>query len=226
VDQITAARRKYGWSSDLARSDEWRRIKSDSGALVIAVKNLAELGALSGPDMGLVEQMTGTADPTEMRDPTAGLLQLRSNSILGFNEVVRSAARTGSKPKQYNIKAPNYEKPEETAEDRILARAQEEAISPIQEYIEDEKNIDPSKRTKRTFDEKMKAAQDAGGVKSIPPSIRAQIDKWEADARSGDEAASTKARAYLLKLTETGGSDAIKGAAETALFAANQGGVD
>ena len=226
VDQITAARAKYGWSSDLAKSEEWRQIKADSGALVIAVKNLAELGALSGPDMGLVEQMMGTNDPTEMRDPTAGLTRLRLNSINGLNEVIRSEARPGQKPKRYDIKTPSYEKPVETGEDRVLQRLQEERISPFTSWMADEKNVDPGKRVKRTYEEKKAAYEAAGGVNSIPPTDRAQIDKWEAEARSGDEATSKKARNYLIKLTETGGSEAIRGAAETALFAANQGSVD
>jgi hypothetical protein len=225
VDQITAARKKYGWSSDLAKSDEWRRIKADSGGLVIAVKNLAELGALSGPDMGLVEQMTGTTDPTEMRDPTAGLTQLRSNSILGFNEVVRSAARTGSKPKRYDIKTPNYEKPKETEEDRILARGLSSDVGSALAFAKDTENVEPSKRkaAPKSENELLEALKASGG---IPPTIRAQLDKWEAEARSGDEKTSEKARAYLIEWSERGGSPQIRGAAETALFAANQGGVD
>lgn len=221
IDQLIAARAKYGWSSDLFKSDEWREAKADMGALIIESKNDAELGALSGPDMGLIEQMLGTTDPTETIDPTPGLKRARMNSINGLNTVIRAEARPGSKPKRYDIKAPNYEKPEETEEDRILARAQEENISPYTSFVSDQKNLAPSKRVKRTNEEDAAAYKAAGGENSIPPTIRTQIDKWEADARSGDEAASTKARAYLLKLTETGGSDAIKAAAEIALFAAN-----
>ena len=221
IDQLIAARAKYGWSSDLFKSDEWREAKADMGALIIESKNDAELGALSGPDMGLIEQMLGTTDPTETLDPTPGLKRARMNSINGLNTVIRAEARPGSKPKRYDIKAPNYEKPEETEEDRILARAQEENISPYTSFVSDQKNLAPSKRVKRTNEEDAAAYKAAGGENSIPPTIRTQIDKWEADARSGDEAASTKARAYLLKLTETGGSDAIKAAAEIALFAAN-----
>ena len=222
IDQLSAARAKYGWSSDLFKSDEWREAKADMGALIIESKNDAELGALSGPDMDLIESMLGTTDPTETRDPTPGLKRSRMNSINGLNTVIRAEARPGSKPKRYDIKAPNYEKPVESEEDRVLQRAQAETVGSFTTFVGDRKNVDPSKRKKMTREEEDAAYKASGG---IPPTIRAQLDQWEAQARSGDEATSAKARAYLLKLTETGGSDAIKGAAETALFAANQGGV-
>jgi hypothetical protein len=222
IDQLSAARAKYGWSSDLFKSDEWREAKADMGALIIESKNDAELGALSGPDMGLIESMLGTTDPTETRDPTPGLKRARMNSINGLNTVIRAEARPGSKPKRYDIKAPNYEKPTESEEDRILQRAQAETVGSFTTFVGDQKNVDPSKRKKLTREEEDAAYKASGG---IPPTIRAQLDQWESQARSGDEAASTKARAYLLKLTETGGSPEIRAAAETALFAANQGGV-
>ena len=123
IDQIKAARAKYGWSSDLAKSDEWRRIKSDNAALTIAAKTLAELGVLAGPDMEIIAEMKGTSDPTEMRDPTAGLLQMRSNAILGFNEEARASARVGQRPKAYNIAEADYGPPTESAGDREFKAA-------------------------------------------------------------------------------------------------------
>lgn len=218
IDQLSAARAKYGWSSDLFKSDEWQGAQADMGALIIESKNDAELGALSGPDMGLIEKMLGTTDPTSVIDPTPGLKRYRQNSINSLNGVIRAEARPGSTPKRYDIKAPNYEKPTESEEDRVLARAQAETVGSFTTFVGDQKNVDPSKRKKLSRGEEDAAYKASGG---IPPTLRAQIDRWESDARSGDEAASSKARAYLLKLTETGGSPEVRAAAETALTAAN-----
>jgi hypothetical protein len=101
VDQIVVARKKYGWGSDLFRSDEWRAAQADMGSLIIEGKNVAELGALSGPDMDLIEKTLGTKDPTELRDPLAGLEQARSNAVEKFNSTLRAEARPGQKPKRY-----------------------------------------------------------------------------------------------------------------------------
>jgi hypothetical protein len=225
IDQITAAREKYGWSSSLIKSKEYQDALADMGALIVAQKNDAELGALAAADMVLIEKMLGTTDPTEARDPTPGLKRARFNSINSLNEVIRSEARPGQKPKRYDIKAPNYEKPKETEEDRILARGLSSDVSSALAFAKDTENVEPSKRkaAPKSENELLEALKASGG---IPPTIRAQLDKWEAEARSGDEKTSEKARAYLIEWSERGGSPQIRGAAETALFAANQGGVD
>ncbi len=101
IDQLIVARKKYGWSTDLFKSPEWLSAQSDMGSLIIELKNDAELGALSGPDMGLVEKIAGTKDPTELRDPLAGLEQARSNTVNNFNGVLGAEARPGQKPKRY-----------------------------------------------------------------------------------------------------------------------------
>lgn len=101
IDQIEIARKKYGWSSDLMRSDEWRAAQADMGSLIIEGKTVAELGALSGPDMDLIRKALGTGDPTEMRDPIAGLKQARSNAIGSLNTMLRSEAAPKVTPKPY-----------------------------------------------------------------------------------------------------------------------------
>lgn len=92
VDQIVSARQKYGWSSDLIRSPEWRKMQADYGALVLQKKNTDQLGVLSESDMDLIGKSLGTKDPTEARDPIAGLQAARGNMINNVNAQIRGQA--------------------------------------------------------------------------------------------------------------------------------------
>lgn len=78
IDEILRLRDQHGWSSDLMKSSEWRKMQANKGAIIVQMKNAAELGALSGPDMELIESMLGTKDVTEFRDPSDGLRQAKA----------------------------------------------------------------------------------------------------------------------------------------------------
>jgi hypothetical protein len=78
IDEVLRLRDQHGWSSDLLKSSEWRKMQANKGAIIVQMKNAAELGALSGPDMELIEAMLGTKDVTEFRDPTDGLRQAKT----------------------------------------------------------------------------------------------------------------------------------------------------
>lgn len=218
IDDILDTR--TGWSSDVGNSEERAALKVQAGNLKLAAKMLFDLGAITASDVPLIEGAIGTDDPSSWKDPRPALLEARRLMIDRINTYMRGSGYDGARI-NIPLRPGAADKPTETEEDRVLQRLQEERISPFTSWMADEKNVDPGKRVKRTYEEQKAAYEAAGGVNSIPPTDRAQIDKWEADARSGDEAASTKARAYLLKLTETGGSAAIRSAAEVALTAAN-----
>jgi hypothetical protein len=78
IDEVLRLRDQHGWSSDLLKSSEWRKMQANKGAIIVQMKNAAELGALSGPDMELIEAMLGTKDVTEFRDPSDGLRQAKT----------------------------------------------------------------------------------------------------------------------------------------------------
>lgn len=88
IDRMLLARRKHGWSSDLLRSDEWREMKADFAALNLTKKDLDELGVIAGPDLELIYSSLGTSDPTEVRDPTAGLERARLNMVNKLNSTL------------------------------------------------------------------------------------------------------------------------------------------
>ena len=95
LDRLTRARDKHGWSSDLFKSDEWREMAADYGQLILVAKDAAGLGALAGPDVEILNKAFGTKDPTELRDPGAGLAAARRNMISGYNSDLRSNGYTG-----------------------------------------------------------------------------------------------------------------------------------
>jgi hypothetical protein len=92
IDKLILARRKYGWSSNLMKSSEWREMQADYKSLQLEKKNTDELGVLAGPDMGMIEGSLGTSDPTEARDPTPGLRAARSNIVEQVNSKIRGEA--------------------------------------------------------------------------------------------------------------------------------------
>lgn len=103
IDKITLARAKYGWSSDLVRSPEWREAQADYSALLLQKKNTDHLGVLSDSDIELEGRALGTKDPTEVRDPTPGLMTARKNMVDDFNDKAGAQAvlPTGRKLKRY-----------------------------------------------------------------------------------------------------------------------------
>ena len=95
LDRLIRLRDDHGWSSDLLKSDEFRQMRATYGQLVLVSKDAGGLGALSGPDMGLIHSVLGTSDPTEVRDPGAGLAEARRNMIGSFNSTLRANGYTG-----------------------------------------------------------------------------------------------------------------------------------
>lgn len=95
IDRLILARQEHGWSSDLVKSDEWRQMQADFAKLKLTLKDTDKLGVLAGPDMGLIEGALGTSDPTEARDPTAGLKTARDNLVNQFNARAKAQVADG-----------------------------------------------------------------------------------------------------------------------------------
>lgn len=92
IDEMIALRKRDGWSSELVKSDEWRQIQVNFNDLKLSRKEIDKLGVLAGPDMDLIEGALGTADPTEVRDPLAGLEKSRANMVNKYNASLKSVA--------------------------------------------------------------------------------------------------------------------------------------
>lgn len=152
IDQLLVLRDHYGgWKSDLWKSPEWRRMRSDFADLQLEKKDQAGLGVLAGPDMGLINSTFGTSDPSEMRDPTPGLKRARMNMVEKFNEKLRAQA-VGQKPKRYEppdltkVAAPEVT-PDEADVKRILQfdpKRPTKEESPHPGFLHDEDAVPPS----------------------------------------------------------------------------------
>lgn len=107
IDDLLAMRKKYGWSPDLTKSPEWLGMKSTFGSLTMESKDAFGLGALAGPDVAQLQQVFGTGDPTEVRDPSEGLEKMRTNMLDRADTMLRGAQYTG---KRFSIPKPTRAK--------------------------------------------------------------------------------------------------------------------
>lgn len=96
VDRIIRLREKYGWSSTLMESPEWREMQATYAQGILTKKDLDGLGALTGPDVTIEARSIGTKDPTEMRDPLPGLLESRHNMLQSIRFDMESEGYTGT----------------------------------------------------------------------------------------------------------------------------------
>jgi hypothetical protein len=224
-DQISAAkliirrmdealRTRTGWSSDAGNSDERKRLQAQWGNVKVDAKNLLDLGAITASDVPLIEGVVGTDDPSSWKDPEAGIIEARRLIEDRIDTKLRGLNYQGER---WGIQTPSLKKPEKSSDDLAFERAQDPEVGSLTSYgrdMQDER--DPSKRA--SFDD-VKATYKSGT--GIPPGIQSTIDKWGAAARSGDEAEQKLARERLISLVNTGGNDAVKAAARTALENAN-----
>lgn len=205
LDQLLIARKRYGWTSDLFKSDAWRAAKADIGALTIEVKNADELGALSGPDMGLIEQQLSTNDPTTLQDPSAGWEQARTNLVNGFNSTLIAEARPGQKPKRYE--------PVKTAE----AKSYENSLSQNLDIWDSPlmKAKDPEIR-KRAHEDAVKSSDaiarqaNPGTLKAFASDMRARHDSKDISDDQYESAMKPIRREFLRRMKASNPIDRIK----------------
>jgi hypothetical protein len=122
IDKMLLARKKYGWSTDLLKSPEWREMQANFTQLNLEKKDADGLGVIAGPDLVLLHGSLGTSDVTEVRDPTPGLLAARRNMIDKVNaqadaEFVPTGGRT---LKRWEPPPPDTEAAKETPEQAHL----------------------------------------------------------------------------------------------------------
>lgn len=204
-----AIRIRTGWTSDTAKSAEWRQLQANWAAATGVAKDVLGLGALSGPDMGLVEKFIGTSDPTEFRDPESGILKARENIIGITNDMVTSAGG----PK-FTIKYIKPDAPKPTDRDRAFLAAQKE---PSLTAVISETNRSGKKSgdmsTKEMYGQFVHPGDDPDLDNVVMPDVRAYIERAGSSLKSKDPGEVKDARAALEKLLTTGGNAGIKQAA-------------
>lgn len=95
IDRMTREIAANGWESDTLRSPAWQKMQADYGNLVIDAKDAFGLGVINGPDLQIVGSAVGTSDPTQVRDPSAGLTRARQVLLERFNADLRAQRYSG-----------------------------------------------------------------------------------------------------------------------------------
>jgi hypothetical protein len=113
---------RSGWTSDTVKSKEWQEVKQSYTTALGIAKDVLGLGALSGPDMNLIENFLGGAEPTGVRDPMPGIMRAREN----IQNITRDTLAAYGYDKADAVSIPNLSriaKAEESAEDIAHKRA-------------------------------------------------------------------------------------------------------
>lgn len=189
-----ALRIRTGWTSDTAQSEEWQQLKANWAAAQGVAKDVLGLGALSGPDMELVNRFIGSNDPTGFRDPDAGIKKARQNLINLTRDSLEGAGFTG----KFDIPRTNLSAPVESPSDRAFKKSQ---------------RITPA------FEQVAKSGGDLSLDDVVPPDVQNTIVGLAAAARDADnEKEREEALKKLQNLVDTGGNEGIKQAARNALL--------
>lgn len=200
MDEVLRLRKKYGWSSDLVKSPEWRKVKTLWGEAVLQKKDVNKLGALTGPDLERLHEAMGSDDPTSLRDPTPGIETARQSAV----EKLKTNLRTRGVGEKH---LPQY--PETWKKQAPIKTAIDEAIS---ELVKAEPSEDHGKRrTPLTATDHM-----IEGALQKSERYRDKIKFLEEGARADGESA-LKARQGLAEISATAPSKIIQQWATDAL---------
>lgn len=208
LDQID--RTRTGWSPDITKSAEWKRLKTDWAAAKGVAKDVLGLGALSGPDEALIENyLSGGLDPTGVRDPGPGLLRARQNMLNMTGDSLTTAGYTGPK---FDIPKPQLEAVKETPSDARFKKAlQAPTNTDVIEATGD-------KVVGTTSEERNAPFVAPGSAPTLDnvvlPQVRREIDALATAAKDGN----LEARAKLEKLLDQAPNAGVKSAVEAALL--------
>jgi hypothetical protein len=217
-DELIDIRRKYGGSSDLIKSPEWRKAHAKFAALLLNQKTRDELGALTGSDIELEAKKIGTTDPTEWRDPLPGLLEGRRNLIQGFNAVLRAETPPGRKPAWFGTEPPAA--PTKTPEDVKFQEVLTYTPTTVdQNRLFSELGVQRP-MTKSTTQRYEEIASGLAANAGMLPSVKETIDQLSRAAR--DPKATPEARkdahAKLSQLASEAEDDAVRNYAAVVRF--------
>jgi hypothetical protein len=210
-------RTRTGWSSDLAKSDEWKQLKTEWAAAKGVAKDVLGLGALSGPDEALIENfLSGGIDPTGMRDPGPGLERARQNMLDMTSDSLETAGYDG----KFNIPKPKLGPAISNPSDERFKRAQQKPM--LESLINATAGEVKGKTTAELAKPFVAPGDDPTLDNVVLPEVRREIDALVNAARGDNPAKASEAIEKLGSLVETGGNSGTKRAARAALEAAGK----
>jgi hypothetical protein len=179
VDQIIRAREKYGWSSDLVKSPEWKQAQSLWADAALEKKDVNGLGVLNGGDLAIIGKAMGTTDPTEIRDPIPGLRQSRETTLRSFNNSLRKEGLyTGVE---------DFDIPELTGAGLLQTADLGAAGAQVKDLTEASRSKARGIGLEGGFEPSVGGFRAKEGVYAVTPKERTEIDKLVENARAGDQ---------------------------------------
>lgn len=218
MDEALAIR--TGWTSDLMKSDEWMKLKANWSAAKGVAKEVLGLGALSGPDMELVEEFIGANDPTRLPGIEAGVKKAREN-VINMTRDKLNANQAHGKVK-FDIPYIEPRTPQETAADKaqksairapsatdVIEAALPRRAKTIDELANEAQYGPKPKPDAKAVMREHGISDEEGTSGQISPAKKAHIDGLAADLKSPDKAKRDKAEAQLVALTGSSNSTVV-----------------
>lgn len=148
LDEIRTKR--HGWSTDVGNSVEHQQLKTLSESLNVAIKNAAELGAISKSDADLIAGMKGFDDVTGRKSIEGGVLQARKNFIRTLSADLKAHGYQGDYDIPDLLGDKNVAEPEDESVKALLRDPGhgDTSINTSDENAELEKSFTPEERAK------------------------------------------------------------------------------
>jgi hypothetical protein len=212
--------RKLGpeWLSDTANSDKSQKLKQLMGDARLQAIAAKDLGVPTGHDIELAENFIGTSDPTRWRDSLAGIMQSRKSIVRDHNAELRTAGLDKDwDPPDLGKKGATAAAGDDQLKDLMRDPAKDDGDTV--ERWGSEVGMFPFHVTSSTAGlpiakQSLEYLHEHG---LILPSQAAVITTWGDALKSSDAKAREKAASYLVQVTKSGGSPAIKALAQQTL---------
>lgn len=214
MDQIV--RKRSGWSSATGNSDEHQELETLNGSLDIALKNAAELGAVSGNDMKLVSGMKGFESPTQWHDLKAGIKTARQNMIGSAAAQLKTRGYPDDKNgKGWDIPDLQQNAPTETPEDAAVKQVLRDPMhsvveSDVAQYIPNYDQLSGGQKSQALADLYTKT----GGMM---PNQRKTMEALGNDALGDDPVKAKNARENLAAISKDAEGEGVRDFAQALL---------
>lgn len=212
MDETVKLIKEHGWESDFIKSPAWQTMKANWGTVKVKQKDFQDLGAITTADAPLIDAVTGSSDPTQLRNTVPGIEKAFDNTVRQFDDDLRSLNYTG--PKYAPVKSWTLPGAPTSAEDVAFKQSLKRPMPTVEEaqLAEDERRLRPPSE-RYTTEGTATAAQI-----SQQQLITSLVDKMT-DA-SLPQAQRDAARARLERGAEQGQSPEIRDAYQRALTGA------
>lgn len=212
MDETIKLINEHGWEPDFVKSPAWQTMKANWGTVKVKEKDFQDLGALTTADAPIIDAVTGSNDPTQLRNTVPGIEKAFDNTVRQYDDDLRSLGYTGEKyspAKSWKLPGAST-----TAEDVAFKQSLKRPMPTVEEarQAEEERMLRPPSE-RYTTEGTASAAQ-----VSQQQLIRSLVDKMS-DATL-PQAQRDAARARLERGVEQGQSPEIRDAYQRALSGA------